>query len=149
VWAQGYRGSGVSIAVIDSGITPVDDLTNANGNGYRIVYNQNFVPTTVDVWGVSLTATIAANYLDQYGHGTHVSGLAAGNGTDSSSKHDFRTFYGSAPNANLVNLRVLDQNGNGTDSQVIAAIERAIALKSKYNIGVINLSLGRPIWEGC
>ena len=49
--------------------------------------------------------------------------------------------------ANLINLRVLDQNGNGTDSQVIAAIERAIALKSRYNIRVINLSSGRPIWE--
>lgn len=41
----------------------------------------------------------------------------------------------------LVNLRVLDKNGNGNDSDVIAAIEQAIALKNKYNIRVINLSL--------
>ena len=48
---------------------------------------------------------------------------------------------------NLINLRVLDQNGAGTDSQVIAAIQTAIQLKSKYNIRVINLSLGRPVYE--
>ena len=47
----------------------------------------------------------------------------------------------------LINLRVLDQNGAGTDSQVIAAIQTAIQLKSKYNIRVINLSLGRPVYE--
>ena len=52
-----------------------------------------------------------------------------------------------APNVNLINLRVLDQNGAGTDSQVIAAIEQAIALKNTYNIRVINMSLGRPVFE--
>ncbi len=54
---------------------------------------------------------------------------------------------GIAPKANLIDLRVLDANGASTDSMVIAAIERAIALKSRYNIRVINLSLGRPIYE--
>ena len=43
-----------------------------------------------------------------------------------------------------MNLRVLDANGNGSDSSVISAIQRAIALKSTYNIRVISLSLGRP-----
>ena len=52
------------------------------------------------------------------------------------------TFKGVAPNANIVNLRVLDANGNGQESDVIAAIDEAIALKDKYNIRVINLSLG-------
>ena len=54
---------------------------------------------------------------------------------------------GIAPGANLLNFRVLDANGNGSDSSVIAAIEQAIALKNKYNIRVINLSLGRPVFE--
>src|SRR5205823_1785294 len=54
---------------------------------------------------------------------------------------------GVAPNANIINLRVLDANGSGTDSQVIAAIQRAIQLKSTYNIRVINLSLGRSVYE--
>ena len=52
-----------------------------------------------------------------------------------------------APNVNIINLRVLDQNGSGTDSQVIAAIQRAIQLKTQYNIRVINLSLGRAVFE--
>ena len=52
-----------------------------------------------------------------------------------------------APGANLVNLRVLDANGSGTDAQVIAAIQRAIALKNTYNIRVINLSLGRNVFK--
>ena len=54
---------------------------------------------------------------------------------------------GIAPNANLINFRVLDENGDGTESQVIAAIDQAIALASTYNIRVINLSVGRPVVE--
>jgi len=52
-----------------------------------------------------------------------------------------------APNVNLINLRVLSQNGTGTDSTVITAIQKAISLKNTYNIRVINLSLGRPVQE--
>ena len=100
----------------------------------RIVYSQNFVPGQNDA-------------LDHYGHGTHVAGLIAGNGELSTGPMNFRTFYGAAPNASIINLRVLDENGGGTDSSVIAAIEEAISLKSTYNIRVINLSLGRPIYE--
>src|SRR2546430_13104647 len=48
---------------------------------------------------------------------------------------------------NLLDLRVLDKNGASTDSAVIAAIQQAVQLKSKYNVRVINLSLGRPIYE--
>ena len=58
-----------------------------------------------------------------------------------------RSFWGIAPNVKFVNLRVLDRNGAGTDSMVIAAIQRAIALKTTYNIRIINLSLGRPVME--
>ncbi len=46
-----------------------------------------------------------------------------------------------------MNLRVLDANGNGQESDVIAAIDGAIALKDKYNIRAINLSLGNPVYE--
>ena len=54
-------------------------------------------------------------------------------------------FHGIAPKAKLINLRVLDKNGKGTDSAVIAAIQRAIQLKNTYNIRVMNLSIGRPV----
>jgi serine protease AprX len=77
-----------------------------------------------------------------------VAGIVAG---INSSEHDSDagpvTFTGVAPRANVINLRVLDANGMGKDSAVIAAIQRAIALKAKYNIRVINLSLGRPVFE--
>jgi hypothetical protein len=57
-----------------------------------------------------------------------------------------RTFKWIEPNASLIDLRVLDANGESSDSAAIAAIERAVALKSRYNIRVINLSLGRPVY---
>ena len=154
LWKQGYTGSGIGVAVIDSGITPVSDLTTgssknstpfwiqgllsffeaAPGSNGRILYSQNFVSGQ-------------NNALDAYGHGTFVSGLIAGDGAESTGNQFFRTFYGAAPGANIINLRALDQNGMGTDSSVIAAIETAIALQPYFNIRVINLSLGRPILE--
>ena len=133
-WSAGLDGSGIGIAVIDSGIYPHPDLTAGSSNQSRIVYRQSFV---------------AANQYDDYGHGTHVAGILAGNGRSSSGVGAFRTFRGIAPQANLIDLRVLDANGMSSDSAVIAAIETAVRLKSKYNIRVINLSLGRPIVEGC
>ncbi len=95
------------------------------GSTDRIVYQQSFVGGTP---------------ADQYGHGTHVAGILAGNGNGT-------VYQGVAYNANLINLRVLDANGNGTDANVIQAIATAIMLSSKYNIKVINLSLGRPVYE--
>ena len=133
----GWDGTGVGVAIIDSGVLSQPDLldrsTNAS-NVSRIVYSQSFVP------GVTSTA-------DQYGHGTHVAGIVAGNGTASSATGSFKTFLGIAPNAKIINLRVLDAKGVGTDSNVINAIDAAIQLKNKYNIRVINLSLGRPVFE--
>src|SRR5215467_1762350 len=128
-----FDGTGVGVAVIDSGVYDHDDLQTADYTASRIVYSESFVagdPSTNDA----------------YGHGTHVAGIIAGNGADSQMGYS-HTYIGLAPNANIINLRVLDGNGAGSDSQVIAAIQRAIQLKSTYNIRVINLSLGRPIQE--
>lgn len=146
VWSQGYDGTGIGVAVIDSGITSVPDLGPAAKSPARIVYNQSFLPA-VSSTGAPLPTTGPAATNDQFGHGTHVAGLIGGNGRSSTGPKYFRTFSGVAPNVNLINLRVLDANGQGTDSSVIAAIETAISLKSTYNIRIINLSLGRPIWE--
>jgi serine protease AprX len=129
VFQYGYSGYGVGIAVIDSGVRwNHPDLVNTSTGYSRVVYNESFI-TGLD-----------AN--DQYGHGTHVAGLLAGNGRISNG-----WMRGVAQRANLINLRVLDANGAGTDSAVISAIQRAIQLKSSYNIRVINLSLGRKITE--
>jgi serine protease AprX len=130
----GLDGTGIGVAVIDSGISDHADLHGATGPS-RVVYSQSFVA------GDTTTS-------DKYGHGTHVAGLIGANGKSSGSGNGYAgTYTGVAPNVNLINLRVLDQNGSGTDSQVIAAIEQAIALKTTYNIRVINISLGRPVFE--
>lgn len=131
----GVDGTGTGIAVIDSGVYQHDDLMTADMKSSRIVYSQSFVP------GDPTTG-------DAYGHGTHVAGILAGNGHDSASGSGYPEQYvGIAPNANIINLRVLDANGGGSDSAVIAAISQAIQLKGQYNIRVINLSLGRNVYE--
>jgi serine protease AprX len=125
----GWNGLGIGVAIIDSGINySAPDLKPAKS------YAENFV-----TW---------ENVTDDlYGHGTHVAGIIAGNGSQSSNKNSAANFIGIAPAAKLINLRVLDRTGQGTDSAVIAAIQRAVQLKNQYNIGVINLSLGRPVFE--
>jgi len=123
VKSYGLTGAGIGVAVIDSGVSHDPDLY-----GNRVVYEESFL-------GDRTTS-------DPYGHGTHVAGIVGGTGKKSGGR-----YAGIAPGANLVNLRVLDQNGAGADSTVMAAIQRAIQLKSRYNIRVINLSLGRAVFE--
>jgi len=129
-FTYGWDGTGIGVAVLDSGIANHPDLKNSSGK-LRIVYSQDFVGGGTD---------------DHYGHGQAVAGIIGGNGASSVGSTYFHTFRGIAPNVNLLNLRVLDKNGRGTDSNVIAAIQKAIQLKTKYNIRVMNLSLGRPVY---
>lgn len=134
-WQSNYTGAGIGVALIDSGVNTHPDLFTTNLlPTSRVVYSQSFVP------GDSSTA-------DAYGHGTHIAGLIAGNGISSTGPLFSETFKGIAPKANIINLRVLDGNGSATDSTVIAAINQAINLKARYNIRVINLSLGRAVFE--
>jgi len=131
----GMSGKGIGVAVLDSGVTTVSDLDGVGKKaGSRVAYSENF-------------AAGAADVFDQYGHGTHVTGIIAGNGYDSTGARYTYTFRGVAPNVQIINLRVLNKDGKGTDSSVIAAIYRAISLRSKYNIRVLNLSLGRRVFE--
>ena len=122
-YQEGYTGKGIGVAIIDSGIYNHPDLAS------RILYHQSFVSGT---------------NLDDYGHGTHVAGIVASSGASSTGPQFTRTFRGIAPGANLIDLRILDANGMSSDSIVIEAIDTAISLKSKYNIRVMNLSIGRP-----
>src|SRR6266478_8246579 len=129
----GLSGAGIGVAVIDSGVADIPDLHNASG-AYEVVYSQSFVPNDT-------------NTGDPFGHGTHIAGIIASSGASSTGFKYTRQFVGLAPSVNLVNLRVLDQYGMSTDSVVVAAIQRAIQLKSQYNIRVMNLSLGRGVYE--
>jgi serine protease AprX len=129
-WSSGLNGSGIGVAVIDSGITDQGDFSGANGS--RVVYSGNFNNDGID---------------NAFGHGTHVAGILAGDGANSTGSQYTKTFVGIAPGATLLSFRVLDGNGVGTDSDVIAGIEQAISMQSSYNIRVMNISLGRPVFE--
>ena len=124
----GYDGTGVGVAVIDSGIAPAhDDLTG--GAGQRVDRFVDFVNGGTTPY-------------DDYGHGTHVAGIIAGNGFDSSGAR-----AGVAPGARLTVLKALDASGNGRISDVIAAIDYVVANKDVLNIRVINLSVATGIYE--
>jgi len=127
----GLTGAGVTVAVLDSGL----QSARADIRG-RTVASVNF-------------AGDADTTDDLCGHGTHVAGIIAGDGTGSTGAAFFRTFYGIARQAGLVNVRVLDGTGQGTVSGVIQGIGWAVAHKSDYGIRVINLSLGHPVGESC
>ena len=131
----GYTGAGIGIAVIDSGITSWhDDLTNKTATLYP--YGNQRVTKFVDfVNGRALP-------YDDNGHGTHIAGIIAGNGYDSKGEKS-----GIAPGASLISLKVLDANGQGTISNIIAALGWVAANATTYNIRVVNLSVGANIHE--
>jgi serine protease AprX len=126
VWASpGYQGSGVRVAVLDTGVTPSSaDWAPSGVSGSRVVAFQDFVNGQT------------APY-DDNGHGTHVAGIVLGSGNASAG-----AFRGAAPAAELVAVKVLGQNGSGNASDVIAGIDWCIDNRQVYGIRVLNLSLG-------
>ena len=120
-------GSNVTIAVIDSGLAPGIDFEG------RILAFYDFSSGKPGVYGAA---------FDDYGHGTHVAGLIASNGKSSDKR-----YAGIATRARLLPLKVLDRTGAGYTSDVIRALEFAIANKDRFNIRIVNLSLGHPIYE--
>jgi serine protease AprX len=124
----GYTGTGIGVAVIDSGIAPHSAIAD------RVVARVNLVS-----WEGPSTG-------DLYGHGTHVAGIIGGNTT--AAKYVTGAFAGgSAPGVRLIDVRVLGSNGMGYTSDVIAGIDWAIANRTRYGIRVINLSLGHAVSE--
>jgi serine protease AprX len=124
----GYDGDGVGIAVIDSGVAPShDDLGSTSGQ--RVDQFVDFVNSQTTAY-------------DDYGHGSHVAGIVAGNGYDSGGA---RT--GIAPAARLIVLKVLDDEGRGRISDVIAALDYAVSHKTSLNIRIVNLSVATGVYE--
>ena len=133
--AYGLTGAGVGVAVIDSGIAAWhDDFTNRTAATYP--YGNQRVSAFVNFVDSNQTPH------DDFGHGTHVAGIIAGNGYDSLGQK-----AGVAPDASLVSLKVLDAQGNGTISNIIAAFDWILANHAQYNIRVVNASIGAPITE--
>jgi serine protease AprX len=124
VWSQlGLTGQGVGVAIVDSGVYPHPDLAG------RIVASIDFTAASPTV---SSTST-----GDPGGHGTHVAGLVAGDGTASGG-----AYTGVAPRANIVNVRVIDASGGSNVSTIMRGLQWVLANRSTYNIKVVNLSLG-------
>jgi subtilisin family serine protease len=164
----GIDGTGVGIAVLDSGIAwSHKDFLGNDGKTSRVAKAVDFqkvgdaTALGVKDWtpGIDASASLypgsatVQNYeqkinafqtdrADLYGHGSHVAGVAAGRGgyqaTDST---------GVAPNATLYDVKVLDQSGYGQLSDVLAGIDWVIYHAKDYNIRVINLSLAADSTE--
>ncbi|MBY4603309.1 subtilisin AprE [Bacillus rugosus] len=112
--SQGYTGSNVKVAVIDSGIDSSHPDLNVRGGA-------SFVPSETNP------------YQDGSSHGTHVAGTIA-------ALNNSIGVLGVAPNASLYAVKVLDSTGSGQYSWIINGIEWAIS----NNMDVINMSLGGP-----
>jgi serine protease AprX len=113
----GIDGSGVTVAMIDTGVAHVQDL------GDRVVARVDFTP--------------GGNGDDAYGHGTHLAGVIAGNGAASGGK-----WRGVAPGAQLVSLKVAGPDGATDVSVVIAALQWVVTHRAQYGIKVLNLAFG-------
>ncbi|MGW2239715.1 S8 family peptidase [Streptomyces sp. NPDC001759] len=119
-WAAGYDGTGVKVAVLDTGVdTTHPDLASA------VKASKNFTGT--------------GSTDDMAGHGTHVAATLAGSGARSDGR-----YKGVAPGAEILNAKVLDDSGEGSDSSVIAGLEWAAGQGAK----VANLSLGQADTPG-
>lgn len=130
LWNDGsyLQGQNVTVAVVDSGISPHPDFSGENGES-RILAHVDFLSQ--------------GNQPDDfYGHGTHVAGSIGGNGSSSDGQYP-----GVAPKVNLVDVKVMDDQGIGTTSDVVAGLQWIYENKDIYNIRVVNLSLNSTVEE--
>jgi serine protease AprX len=112
-----YQGDGVTVASIDTGVTPTPNLAG------RLL-------ARVDL-------TSERDGIDRFGHGTHMAGVIAGNGATS-----FGAYEGAAPETRLVSVKVAGWDGATDVSTVIAALQWVVANRARFNIRVVNLSWG-------
>ncbi|MBW3669056.1 MAG: S8 family peptidase [Actinobacteria bacterium] len=137
LWAEGIKGKGVTIALVDTGVSNVADLAG------RVVTT---VPDPVDEADVddacanfsgSVDAKGDDDCSDEYGHGTFLAGLIAGNGASSKG-----LYTGVAPEARIVSIKIAGGDGSSDVSKVLAALQYVVTFKDKLEIDVLNLSLG-------
>ena len=123
LWSRGITGSGVGVALVDTGVVPVQGLTSGNVvNGPDLSFDSQSPSPT----------------LDGFGHGTHMAGIIAGNDGTSTG------FRGVAPGSTLLSVRVGAHDGAADVSQVVAAVDWVVAHRRDpgLNIRVLNLSYG-------
>ncbi len=122
-------GAGIDVALIDSGVTPVEGLSGPGKvlNGPDLSFESQNGST---------------RYLDTFGHGTFMAGIIAGKDADEGTS----AYRGMAPDSRVISLKVADARGNTDVSQVIAAIDWVVQHRADpgMNIRVLNLSFGTP-----
>jgi subtilisin family serine protease len=128
MWASGHTGEGVTIAIIDTGVDYTHlDLGGCFGDGCKVVDGYDFVNYDSDP-------------MDDHGHGTHCAGIA------SSIDHYQEGLIGVAPDATIYAYKVLDSEGGGYSSQVMAGIEAAMDPNGdddfSDHVDIISMSLG-------
>lgn len=132
-WKKGYTGKGIDVALLDSGVLPVQGLNTPGKviNGPDLSFESQ-APNL--------------RYLDTYGHGTHMAGIIAGRDPEVVPGAEDKKEYvaGVAPDARIINLKLADSEGATDVSQVIAAIDWVVEHRNDngMNIRVLNLSFG-------
>lgn len=119
VYASGYSGRKIRIALLDTGATA--EHPDLKG---RIIYFRDFVSERTDCY-------------DNNGHGSHIAGILCGTGVSSKG-----IYSGMAPGAELIVLKVLDEDGNGEVKDVMKALAWIEQNWKKYNIRLLNFSVG-------
>lgn len=130
LWEKGITGKGVNVAVVDTGIAPMDALSGSD--------------KVVAVVDLSNEAGVAGvEYRDTYGHGTHMAGIIAGRdpgAVPAQSRSNPQWFLGVAPDAGIVSVKVAGSDGSVDVSQVIAGVDWVTDHAKELNIRVLNLS---------
>jgi serine protease AprX len=136
-WNRGVTGRGVTVAVLDTGVAPgLPDLAG------RLVQVRNDSTGRTEPCK-NLSGELDCN--DRYGHGTFIAGLVAGNGASSGGR-----WKGVAPEASILSVKAAGADGSADVSNILAAIQWVVSFKDRYNIRVLNLSLGtdsRQDWK--
>ncbi len=122
--AGGIRGAGVTVAVLDTGLTAIDGLWRDSNGANRVLAGFDAI-NAIPMMAVS----------DGNGHGTHVTGIIMNSDTATDG-----TQTGVAPDAKLVFVRAFDKNGSGTYLNVITGLNWVLNNRVKYGIRVLNLS---------
>ncbi|HET9224426.1 MAG TPA: S8 family peptidase, partial [Roseiflexaceae bacterium] len=132
VWNQSpkyLQGQGIGVAIVDSGINPQDDFYTIMGRNRLVAainYNEGYNQHVYDV----------------YGHGNHVAGLIGGRGARSNG-----AYIGVAPGVDLINVKVTDDQGAATMSNVIRGLQWIYDNRARYNIRVVNVSMNSSVAE--
>ena len=113
-----YTGKGIGVCILDTGIYEHIDFTGR-------------------IWTFYDFLDFKRRPYDDNGHGTHVAGLVAGDGTASMGK-----YRGAAPGCGIIALKVLDCYGTGSQDDVLRALRWIREYRQQYRIRVVNISVG-------